>query len=88
MASGKRLTLADSGGWFVSSLGGVFVVIEASRASYSVAEGGSVAGALVGLLLIGTPGAVLLYGGYRFPDTELDPTMYHGSPAGRSAASA
>lgn len=60
----------------IAALGGSFVVLGAGRAILLVIEGGAVSGALVDVILIGIPGFVVLYGGYRLPKTDLHPDAY------------
>ncbi|NEU56910.1 HAMP domain-containing sensor histidine kinase [Halorussus sp. MSC15.2] len=60
----------------ISALGGLYVVIATARALFVLARPASLLTALVDFALVGVPGLVLLYGGYRLPETDIDPDTY------------
>ena len=57
-------------------LGGIYVVLAVGRALYVVSGSKALSTGLIDFLLVGAPGLVLLYGGYRLPEMEIDPETY------------
>jgi signal transduction histidine kinase len=60
----------------VAALGGLVLALGLGQVLLVVFNGGTVTGALIYAFLIGIPGIVLMYGGYRLPRTDLHPDGY------------
>jgi PAS domain S-box-containing protein len=60
----------------IAALGGLYVVLAAGRALQVTAVGGPLGEAVSNVVLVGIPGLLILYGGYRLPDTDLHPDTY------------
>lgn len=60
----------------ISTIGGLYVVIAVSRIILLRGADKSLVDVMTTSLLIGLPGAVLLYSGYRLPDTNLRSDVY------------
>ncbi|MFC4449988.1 sensor histidine kinase [Halorussus aquaticus] len=60
----------------ISTLGALYVVIATARALFVLTRPASLLTALVDFALVGVPGLVLLFGGYRLPETDIDPDTY------------
>ena len=61
---------------FLVALGSLYVALAVVRALLLLAGGGSVADSAIGGFLIGGLGLLILYGGYRLPETDLNAEVY------------
>ncbi|UPW01153.1 HAMP domain-containing histidine kinase [Halorussus gelatinilyticus] len=76
MVGSSRLRQGPNWAHVVSALGLLYVVLAVGRFAAVVASGDSLAEALLNVVQVGGPGAMLLYGGLRLPATELRPEAY------------
>ncbi|WP_435180848.1 ATP-binding protein [Halorussus sp. AFM4] len=76
MGHWSRLVSTLGGDRLVAVWGGLYVFLATARAGFVVATGRPTLAAVVDFLLVGGPGAILLYGGLRLPGSDLDPETY------------
>lgn len=76
MSRWKRFISTVGAARFISVLGGLYVALAAEHALRVIATGDPLAEAVSNLILVGIPGLLVLYGGYRLPDTGLHPDTY------------
>ena len=72
----NRIVSVIGGRRILVGLGGIYVFIAVGQASRHLAGGSPVLEAISNLLLVGIPGFLVLYGGYRLPDTDIRPETY------------
>ncbi|UPW02153.1 ATP-binding protein [Halorussus gelatinilyticus] len=72
----SRFVSTVGGERIVAGLGGLYVAVAVARAGFVVATGRPILAAVIDFVLVGGPGAVLLYGGVRLPRIDLDSDTY------------
>ena len=60
----------------ISGLGGIYIALGTGWAVLEAIDGDPLAEALTKFLLVAVPGAVILYGGYRLPTTDIHQEVY------------
>ncbi|WP_218780652.1 sensor histidine kinase [Halorarum halophilum] len=76
MTRWRNLTSPAWGRRTIVGLGGLYVALASGWAIQHLALGRPVSNVLLVSLFIGLPGLGLVYGGYRLPRTDIDPTFY------------
>lgn len=76
MTDWDRFITAVGGDKILVALGGLFVVVAAGRATLMAVGDGTLTAAMLEFLLTGGPWVLVLYGGYRLPNSELDSGVY------------
>ena len=76
MTRWNRVVSTVGGPRFISALGGLYVALAAGRAFHVIVAGGPLAEAMSILIIVGIPGFLVLYGGYRLPSTGIHPDIY------------
>ncbi|WP_224448428.1 ATP-binding protein [Haloprofundus salilacus] len=72
----KRTYAGVTGRKFIVALGGIFVALVAIYPFLPIVDDGSSETWVVLGILVGIPGLVLSYGGYRLPQTDIRPELY------------
>lgn len=60
----------------ITALGGLYIVVAIGRALLVVAMGRPISVEVADLILVGGPGSLILYAGYRLPKTDLHSDVY------------
>lgn len=76
METGRNHFGAEGWIWLFYLLGITYVALAVGRAIYIVPGSESILIGMVDFLLVGAPGVMLLYGGYRLLQTDIDPETY------------
>ena len=76
MLTWKHVVSAVGARRAIGVLGGVYVALALGRGLLGIAGGVPAVNVLVITLLVGVPGAILVYGAYRLPRSDVDPAFY------------
>ena len=76
MVDWQRFASAGVSRWTIVALGGVYVALAVGWAFVLITAGTPTVSVLILSLMIGGPGFILLYGGYRLPRIDVHPAFY------------
>lgn len=76
MGPNEGLNRLIGGRKFIAAIGGIFVALVVSYPFLPIVDNASSELWVVLGILVGIPGLVLLYGGYRLPQTDIRPELY------------
>ncbi|WP_135853268.1 sensor histidine kinase [Halorussus salinus] len=76
MKRGVEKILSRFGHWFVAFAGATYVAFAVGLALLVIVDTEASFGGLLDFAIVGGPGLVLLYGGYRLPRSDIDPEAY------------
>lgn len=76
MVRWERIVSTLDGRRLIILLGELYIAYAAGRVLINVATGQPLVASLIDFLLVGGPGLVILYGGYRLPRTDLHQTTF------------
>jgi len=72
----SRLVTTVGAARTIGAVGGLYILLAVSLAVMEPSAGRSLEGAILWVVLPATPGALLLYGGYRLTTADLQPAVY------------